>query len=151
MLLAELVRAITDAPRRLERSLRIAEREWIDRRKWVEAKYHEMLDELSKIDEDFNARGLFHSGLRLQARAKARRRYTEEYDRYHREMTRRIQVADVGWLGRKLYRLKYRKKERVPLEEKLLAGIKDQTPIEEQLLKSMTEEEGPATDDKESG
>jgi len=32
-----------------------------------------------------------------------------------------------------------------------LAGIKDQTPIEEQLLKSMTEEEGPATDDKESG
>lgn len=107
------VRALLLAPRHV--------REWateLDRAKrdytiWNERATRQLTERLSEIDEHHNARGMYDSGNRLAARARATEQSREEVEDRFRVMSRKIDDAfrrlgrvDLIWLA-----IKYRKSD----------------------------------------
>ncbi len=122
-LVTGVTKAVLNAPRQLEATLRLAEREQIDRARWVARHQRELQEELRQVDEKHNARGTFDSGQWQVERGLVSQRYLDQYEDYHRQMVRRVQDSDLSWLAKQLYKVKSRKGDRTPLEEQVFGGL----------------------------
>ena len=66
---------------------------WTDHIAWVDRHEWSFLQELTKIDKDLSWRGVYESGIRLQANEEARRRYLNELHDNQRQTFRAIEGA----------------------------------------------------------
>lgn len=78
--------------------------------RWQDHADRELAEQLRQIDEDHNARGIYHSGIRLQARAKAEREMKERAKDEKTKMGRKIDDAlhDLRAIDRAWLAVKYR-------------------------------------------
>ena len=79
-----------------------------DCRRDAEQLYRELADKLDQLDEDYNARGIYNSGIHLLAREKAHRAVQERVkdemtkrDRIIDDATLRLRAVDRAWLALK--------------------------------------------------
>lgn len=88
------------------------QRAWTDYNVWAARADRDLIDELGRIDEDMNDRGLYNSGIRLDALGKARQRATDANADQLRTRARKIDDAfhklrrvDLAWMA-----IQYREK-----------------------------------------
>lgn len=100
------IAGLTEVPRKLRQWETTVNRAKTDYGVWAKRRDASLQEELQQIDEEHNARGLYHSGIRLEARARAHGRATNDVEDQLRVLSRKIDDAfhglrrvDRAWLG----------------------------------------------------